>query len=70
MYSCKLFGNYPHNHKHTKDFQKIFPKLISSQVYLPAPKFSKRKIKSGLNNAYGKSKTDFVNTSASQINEL
>ena len=25
IYSCKLFGNYPHNHKHTKDFQKFFP---------------------------------------------
>ena len=53
-----------------KDFQKFFPYLISSQVYLPAPKFSKRIIKSGLNNAYGKSKTDFVNMSASHINEL
>ena len=53
-----------------KDFQKFFPYLISSQVYLPAPKFSIRIIKSGLNNAYGKSKTDFVNMSASHINEL
>ena len=43
---------------------------MPSQVYLLAPKFSKRIIQYGLNNTYGKSKTDFVNMSALHINKL
>ena len=61
MYSCKLFGSYPCDNKHTKDFQNIFSWLISVKVYLSAPIFSKRIIKSGLNN--GRWKTDVVNMS-------
>ena len=64
MYSCKLSGD----HKHTKDFQKLFPQLISLKAYLSAPKFSKRMVKSGLNMdvqkvVSGQSRTDVVNMS-------
>ena len=44
-----------------KGFPKKFPWLISQIVNLPSPKFSKRMIKSGLNN--GQSKTGVVNMS-------
>ena len=29
LYSYSIFGRYPLNQKHTKDFQNIFPLLIS-----------------------------------------
>ena len=52
MCGCKLFGSYPCDHEHKRDFQKMFPKL---KVYLSLSKFSNGMIKSGLNNGLAKS---------------
>ena len=42
MHSCKFCGGYLRNHKHIRDFQKIFPWLIYTKVCLPVSRFFNR----------------------------
>ena len=44
-----VFGIYPHNHKHARDFKnKDFHSFLFGKVYLPVSKFSSRLITSRL----------------------